>query len=198
MSVFSEVMVQAFYYFLLMLFTILLVGGLQKGFFMNYLKVRLSFGKYVLVKVRSPLRDYFKKGWVDEGFLCYEVKKSFNEKNTIRLSLPSNEKIFYKCLAVMWIDVDDEKHAICMTNYGVVSGYDAVKNDNLHLRALTRPTIASGHEKIMLFLVIAVGLVALGALYLSYANYAQIQDLTHAIPQWLNNMKGTVIGGTNI
>lgn len=189
-NLFNAIMIQAFYYGLVGVMTIFFCGAFQRGFFVNYFKVRVSFGRLVMVKVRSPLRDYFAKGWVEEGFLIYK-----HNKETIRLNIPQNISPFYKCLAVMWCDVDDEKHAISKTDYSSVSGYDAVKNNNLHTRALMRPSIASGQEKVILYLLIVVGLLALVGLYLSYCNYAQLRDLAN-LPAMISNMKGTVIGGS--
>jgi len=195
---FNSILLQAFYYGLWGGLILFFVGAFQRGFFLNYFKVRTSFGKLVLVKVRSPLRDYFVKGWVEEGFLLYKVRRGWREYDTIRLNIPPNAKVFYKCLAVTWVDVDDEKHAICQTDYSVVSGYDAVKNNNLHTRALMRPTIASGQEKLMMFLIIIVGLIALASLYMAYQGYANIAELKTAMPTMLKNLAGTVVGGQTI
>ena len=197
-SVFNLVMLQAFYYGLVMVLTIFFVGAFLRGFFVNYFKVRTSFGKFVMVKVRSPLRDYYAKGWVEEGFLIYKIKRGFRDYDTIRLNIPQNSRVFYKCLSVAWVDVDDEKHAICQTDYSVVPGYDAVKNNNLHTRALMKPTIASGTEKIMLFLIVVAILIGLVSAYLSYSAYAGVGELHRAMPGLLKQMAGTVMGGQTI
>jgi len=196
-EIFSSVLVQALYYGLWGTLCVFFVGAFQRGFFVNYFKVRTSFGKLVMVKIRSPLRDYFCRGWVEEGFLVYKVKKGFRDYDTIRLNLPQG-KVFYKCMSVAWIDVDDEKHAICQTDYSVVSGYDAVKNNNLHTRALMKPSITVGQEKLILVLIVVVGLIALGALYMAYMSYANIQSLNIALPDMLKNLAGTVTGGKTL
>lgn len=192
-TLFGAVMIQAGSYGLVGLFTIFLCGALQRGFFWNYVKVRTSFGRLVMVKVRSPLRDYFARGWVDEGFLIYK-----HNKETIRISIPQNEKVFYKAIAVTWIDVDDENHAICKCDYTTVSGYDAVKNNHLHTRALMRPSINSNREKIVLALLVIIGIISLGALALSYSGYAEVIDLKQNLPAMLKNLAGTVIGGGRV
>ena len=160
-TLFGAVLIQTLYYGIVMTLTIMGFGLFQRGFFTTYFKVRTSFGKYVLVKVRSSLRDYFVKGWVEEGFLIYKLKRGFMDYDTIRINIPQNAKVFYRCMSVMWIDVDDEKHAICQTDYTAVTGYDAIKNNNLHTRALMRPTIASTNEKILMVLIVVVGIIAI-------------------------------------
>lgn len=194
MSVFNQVMIQTFYYAIVLILTLFFVGAFQRGFFVTYFKVRTSFGRLVMVKVRSPLRDYFRPGWVEEGFLMYKVKQGFRDYSTIRLNIPKDTQPFYKCMSVMWVDVDDEKHAIAKTNYDAVPGYDAILNDNLHKRALMRPSIASGQEKLILVLIVVVGIIALAGVYLAYSNYAQLRELA-TLPQVVANLKGTVVGG---
>lgn len=197
-DVFNSVMLQALYYGVWGFICVFFVAVLQRGFFYNYLKVRTSFGKLVLVKIRSPLRDYFARGEVIEGFLVYKLRRGFRDYDTIRLNIPQNGQVFYKALSVQWIDVDDEKHAICQTDYTTVSGYDAVKNNNLHTRALMKPTIASGQEKLLMVLVIVAILVGLIACYLAYLGYANASALKIELPGMLKNLAGTVRGGTSI
>lgn len=197
---FNAVLLQAGYYGTVMVLTLMFCGVFQRGFFSTYFKVRTSFGKYVLVKVRSPLRDYFKKGWVEEGFLMYEVKRDgpglFKEKDIIRLNIPKEgASPFYKCLSVMWVDVDDEKHAICKTDYSAVTGYDAIKNNNLHQRALMRPSLTNGYEKIMMALLAGLCIGVLILAMICWKNGQAILALKQQIPGIIEGMRGTVVGG---
>jgi len=197
-EVFSSVMFQALYYGVWGALILFFVGAFQRGFFINYFKVRTSFGRLVLVKIRTPLRDYFARGWVEEGFLVYKIKTGFREYDTIRLNIKPGSKPFYKCMSVAWVDVDDEKHAIAETNYNAVTGFDAIKHSQLLTRALQRPTIASGQEKLMMILIVVVGLIALGSLYMAYMSYANVQALNVALPELFRNLAGTVTGGRTL
>lgn len=196
-SVGSMVLLQAMYYGIVMVFTLAFCGVLQRGFFWKYIKVRTSFGRLVMVKVRSPLRDYFEIGEVEEGFLIYKHKIE-KEKCTIRLNIPQNISPFYKAMSITWVDVDDEKHAISTTDYSAVTGYDAVKNDNLHVRALMRPSLVDGKQKIMMLLIIGAILVGVLATYMGYVSYKETMALKQALPGMLNALKGTVVGGPMI
>ena len=197
-EIFSSVMIQALYYGLWGTLCLFFVGAFMRGFFVNYFRVRTSFGKLVMVKVRSPLRDYFCRGEVIEGFLVYKVKRGFRDFDTIRLNIPQDINPFYKCMSVAWCDVDDEKHAIVRTDYSAVSGYDAVKNNDLHTRALMKPSIASGQEKIMMALIIVAIILGLIACYLSYLGYANASALKIEMPGMLRSLAGTVVGGGTI
>lgn len=150
-----------------------------------------------MVKVRSPLRDYVKKGWVDEGFLLYEMKVGWLEKDIIRLNIPTKgPSPFYKFMGVYWCDVDDDKHALCQTDYSTCTGYDAIKNNNLHQRALMRPSITNGYEKIMLFLLVCLVVAVIIDIVMSYNVGKHMANLELLIAEALK--KGTVIGQTII
>lgn len=187
------VFIQAIYYGILMIITIAFVGVIQKGFFFKYLKVRLSFGKYVLVKIRSPLRDYYSVGWVEDAFLVFK-----NQKSKLRLAISSNEKIFYRCLSVNWIDIDEEKNAIAKTDYSTVTGYDAKKFSDLLTRALMRPTINSTKEKLIIVLLVVAVLVGAVAAFLAFNSLSETQALAQNMPGMISNIKGTVVGGSTI
>lgn len=195
-NAFNMIMIQTGYYAVVAVGILFFVGAFQRGFFTKYFKVRTSFGKYVLVKIRSPLRDYFAVGRVEEGFLMYDVKKSWKEKDIIRLNIPQKgPSPFYKCMAVTWCDVDDEKHAICQTDYSVVEGYDAIKNNNLHQRALMRPSITSGYEKIMMFCLVMLIFAVVILAIMTWKNGQAVLSLKQSIPGIIQNMRGTVVGG---
>lgn len=195
-NAFNMVLIQAGYYGAVMFLTLFFVGAFQRGFFLTYFKVRTSFGKNVMVKIRSPLRDYFAKGWVEEGFLLYEIKRSWREKDIIRLNIPKEGATpFYKCMSTTWVDVDDEKHSICLTDYSSVCGYDAIKNNNLHQRALMRPSITSGYEKIVIAVLVILVLAVIINCIVSYNTGQSLLALKQEIPGIIQSMRGTVVGG---
>lgn len=197
MTPIQTVLIQAGYYAVTMFLTVMFIGAWQRGFFTTYFKVRFSFGKFVMVKVRSPLRDYVMKGRVEEGFLLYDIKTGWFEKDIIRLNIPQKgPSPFYKFMGVMWCDVDDEKHSVCQTDYSTCTGYDAIKNNNLHQRALMRPNITNGYEKIMMFLLVLLIIAVIVDCVLSYNAGKHMATLEVVVKQALQ--KGTVIGQTII
>jgi hypothetical protein len=185
------VFVQAFYYGIVLFGTLALAGAFQRGFFWKYAKVRTSFGKYLMVKIRTPLRDYFAVGQVIEGFLVYKL-----HKETVRYSINSYDKVFYRALAVTWVDVDEEKHCLVKVDFSVVSGFDAPKFESLNVRALMKPTGRSLKEKIIIFLLVLILLGVIAAIFMSIKNAGAVNELTNSIPTWLENMRGAVKGST--
>ena len=197
-SVFGQIMLQSMYYGIVMILTIVLLGLFQRGFFWNYFKVRTSFGRLIMVKVRSPLRDYFMRGWVEDGFVMYEKKNGFMDKSTVRIKIEPGSNVFYKCMSVLWVDVDDDKHALCKCDYSAITGHDPVKIDNIIKRALMRPSINSGYEKIMIFLMVIIVIGVLVSAYFGYVSMAKVQRLTEALPGMLKSLAGTVVGGGTV
>jgi len=190
----SELMLQAGYYAFVMIIVIFGISMLLRGFFLCYVRVRLSFGKFILVKIRTALRDYYSVGRVEDGFLVYKCRG-----NMIRLNLDSNGMGIYRCIAVNWVDVDEEKNAIMKRDYDAVSGYDAKKYDNLYVRCLTKPTINSARDKIMLICIVIACLVGVAALLVSIQNYMVVKALPEvvkaAVKGTLTNMQGVIPAG---
>lgn len=183
------VYIQAFYYGLLMIIVFFIVSMLFKGFFLKYVKVRLSFGKYVLVKIRSPIRDYFAVGWVEESFLCFK-RKVDGTKAIIRAIVPK-ETPFYRCLSVLWVDYDEETADICKCDYTGAKSFDPVKYDNLLVRALQKPAIGDNMQKIMIVLLVIAIAVGIAGVYFGYINTKGIEGLNN-IPGMISNLKGTI------
>lgn len=165
------VFIQAFYYAIVMVLMTFCIAFLQKGFFWKYVKVRMSFGKLVLVKVRAINRDYYATGTIEEEFLIYQ----FN-KNTKRIKIEDN-KAFYRCLAVSCIDVDERKNCVITVDYSSTNGFDAIKYNDLYLRALYKPSIIDKKEKIMQILLIGIGLGVLIIAFLTWQNYATLSAI---------------------
>lgn len=189
-SLLGQVLIQALYYAIWGGMVIAAVSVVLRGFFWKYLRVRTSFGRLVLVKVSSTLRDHFYKGWVEDGCLVYETKE-----NIIRIVLPKDKPIFYRCLAVNWIDVDEEKHYIKSVDGTAIPGYDAATFSDLISRALMRPQPNNTKEKLIIFGALVVIILLLVTAYLSYMNYAQIKDLLIQFPELARSIKGVVTTG---
>jgi hypothetical protein len=184
------VFIQAFYYAVAMGLSVVVIAFLLRGFFWKFVKVKMSLGRLVLVKIRSKLRDHYKIGEVMEGNLEYKSKDRDGKKTVIRLTIPRDTYPFYKSIGVTWVDVDEEKNAIAKVNFESVSGFDAVKWNNLFIRALTRPTIGSSKEMLVLIALLIIGLAALAAVYFGYMNYKELLEIkTKILPSIIESLK---------
>lgn len=169
---------QTLFYGIVVLLAFFAIGAIQNGFFWKYLRVRMSFGKFILVKIRAVNRDHYAVGSIDEGFLVY---KSNGEVKRISLEDSSG---FYKSISVSWIDVDEKKNCVCKADYSVVDGFDAVKFNDLYVRCLYKPVISSSQEKIVLGLLIicVIGILVLGiVIYKLDARITGLQNIMAAL-----------------
>lgn len=188
----NAILTQTIYYGILMVITIFIISMLFRGFFWKFVKVRASMGGKVLVKIRTPLRDYYTVGWIEDNFLCYKKKK-----DEVKIPFDGSMNVFYRSIGVYWVDVDEEKGAICKVDYSVVNGHDLNKESDLLKRAMMRPSIKSNTEKILLILIIAVAIGVLACVYLSYTNYSSLAVVKAEMYNFMASAKGTVVGGTS-
>lgn len=193
MSGTSIILMQTFYYAVVMALTLLLVGAFLRGFLLTYIRVRLSFGKFLIVKIRTQVRDYFEKGWIEDGFLVFKVR---GEER--RLAINPKDRVLYRCINVNWVDVDEEFNSVAKFNYDHVEGFNADKYDNLLKRALTRPTIDDKRDKIIFALIFVIMIGVALSLYFTYSNYGQVQALMKQLPGMFANLRGTIVGGNTI
>lgn len=186
MSLISEIFLQAFYYLIVMVITFLFVGVLQRGFFGKFFRVKLSFGKLILVKLREVNRDPYAIGIIREGFLIFKY-----DKDEYRISIPKNKPVIYRSIGVNWVDVDPEKGAVCVVDYSAVSGFDAVKYNNLYLRALYKPALTDNFDKILLVLVIVSIIASIVVGFLVYQNSVNILEIKQFISQTVPTVSGS-------
>lgn len=137
---------------------------LMAGFLKTYMMVKGSRGAKVLVQVVTVSRNYYRTGYVEDGFLVYKSAT----KHEKRLSIPPEISPFYRSLNVTCISVDEEKNTIILPNGKNITGFDAEKYNNLYLRTLYRPSILNPQQQLIfvltiintLLLVATVGLLA--------------------------------------
>jgi predicted DNA-binding antitoxin AbrB/MazE fold protein len=135
-----------------------LIAMYQGGFFGPYASVKASRGKKVLVKVRTLSSHYYKTGKIVEGVLIYKDRNK--EQHTIPIV---NEGCIYRMLGVTCVDTDEEKNMLYDHVKGrEISGYDAVRYDQIIKRALQKPTLVNPNITIILLIVIIVAILALG------------------------------------
>lgn len=185
-----QLITQMIYYMIVVIICLLGISLMLKGFFWKYVKVRMSFGRLLLVKPRSVLSDYCEIGKVEDGFLIYKVK-TVDGKSEKRMKIDPNAKYIYRFLAVNWIDVDEEKNCLCKCDYTPVDGFDAKKFSDLLIRCIQKPAIMNNLDKIIIAGLLLVGLLALAGIIFGYLNMKNSENIIQAI----NGMRGIITGG---
>ncbi len=172
------VFIQAGYYAIVMGLMVGAIGLILRGFFWKYIKVRMSFGKLLMVKIKAINRDYFAIGWINENQLVFTQRaggKTGKEEKRIDIKYKSS---FYRSLSITWIDIDEEKNCVIHPEYKKTEGFDAVKYNSLYIRALYRPTITDQQQRIILLLLFGIGIVAIAIAFMCWQNYANIGMIT--------------------
>lgn len=166
------ILTQTGYYLVVLLLAVLIVSFIQRGFFWKFLKVRLSFGKLILVKLRNPLRDHFAVGHVEDSFLMYKIHKNWR-----RHAIPAKEPIFYRSLGMTWLDVDEVTGAFCKPDYSGVTGFDSQKFQDLYVRALYKPAITNNQDKIIIGCVILLIVLVIVLAFFMYKHQVMLQTI---------------------
>jgi hypothetical protein len=172
------VFLQTIYYAVVLILGFLMVSFIQRGFFLKFIKVRLSFGRLVLVKLREVNRDFYAVGEVLEGYLIFKQKKDIK-----RLTIPRDKKIFYRSMGILWVDVDNERNSIMTWEYTEEKGFDAIKFNDLFMRALNKPSVTDNTTKILIILVCFVALLVIVDIYFDYQTGKKIEALYPLIQQ---------------
>jgi hypothetical protein len=142
-------------YIMVLLIGYLLIQFLSSGFFSKFLKVKASRGKKVLVNVRTMTDHYFVAGWIEESFLVYKDRQK--ELRRIQAKHPQ----IYRAIGVNCINVSEDTNSVISPEGQEVSGFDAIKFENLYKRALMRPQIKDRKDQILMIVLVVLFLVLL-------------------------------------
>lgn len=153
-----------------------LINFLTWGFLIIYLRVKGSRGQKTLVAVRGTTRDFYKVGVLDEGWLVYTHKKK--EKKRLKCG---GESVF-RTMGVNAVQVDEETNSVVKPDFSVASGFDAVKFENLFLRALYAPTLQSKREQFIIIALVGVIIAVAIIGFLVYKMSGQVDLLIEKLP----------------
>lgn len=167
----TDVFIQIGAYLFIIVAILFLINRAMGGFLFTWFKVRQKRDLKLLVKVNTHIGNYFRAGDVDEGWIVYRpLGKKKDEMKRINLS----SGCVYRAYNVLCVDVDDEKNCVFKRDLSAVSGYDAEKNNSLHLRALYKPSIMDDKTKIILVILIVVVIGIIISVLLSYTTDQKI------------------------
>lgn len=131
---------------------VFLINWITGGFVFKYLIVKAGRGSKALVEVYGLSHTYLKVGKIDGDLLYY---KNLDKRKKIILI---KKGCIFRKLGVPNILVDDEKNGVIDIDFKAIEGFDAIKLDNIIVRALTMPQITDNKDKIIM-LVIAIGII---------------------------------------
>lgn len=144
-----------------------LINFMSNGFFITFIKVKISRGKKLLVEVVSLADIYFKTGIHDGNQITYK-----NRQGKEKLLVVDKGSVYYK-IGVKALTTDEESNAVLnYTNkFSPMEGCDSVKMNNLLKRSIQSPTMNDNFQKIMMILVIITIVVSALSMYFGYNSF---------------------------
>ena len=169
------VFVQAIAYSVVMIISMLLLSFLFRGFFWKFIKVKMSFGKLVLVKSKAKLRHHYTIAKEEDGFLVFKIYKEVR-----RVNIPK-QPVFYRSIGITWADYDEEKGILISVDLSKIEGLDPSRYNDLYIRALYKPSIVDNKTKVILVLLVVIALLVIGSLIFDFQIYKLIKGLSGQI-----------------
>lgn len=171
-EVFYQVGIQIAAYLTVITLCFVAMNWFTNGFLIPSLRVRLSRGKFILVVCKSIGEDFYRVGKISNGFLIYKDK----EKEEKRIAIKNSTSVSHLG-ATKYIVVNDEKNSILQADFSGISGFDAVKYNNLYLRALQAPDLQDKVIKIILVATVISAIASVVSLWLVYMQGVEISQI---------------------
>ena len=167
----NPLVAQVLGYAIVILLIIIVISFLQRGFFFKYFRVRGSLGRLVLIKVREINIDTYAVGSINGDTLKFKNNK---EEHIICIK---DRNVFYRSIGIIWVDYDSATNGLVKPDFMGVEGFDAVKYNNLYLRALYKPAITDNFDKILMLLMFVCLILTIVTIVLSVKNGNAITSL---------------------
>jgi hypothetical protein len=180
-NVLMQVGIQMAAYITVILISFFGMNWFTNGFVFPAISCKLGRGRKVLLFVESKTDPYYKVGKLSSGFLLYKD----NEKKQHRIAIPKDVKISH-IGGVKSMFINEETDELINMSWDGKTGFDAVKFENLYIRALTDPGFEDKQQKIILLACVVGAIAAVVCLWLVY-----MQGLDLALIK--NNLLGAVI-----
>ena len=146
-------------YFCVLLLGFLFLNFLSGGYLLKFLRVKSSRGSKILVMVRSKLNFYSVVGRLEGDFLVYHDRESKANKQKTPKRISVDRVAFYRAYGVWCINVDEANNSV-LASGGEVSGFDAIKMNNLFERALYKPS-PEANDKILVIIILVLAVLSL-------------------------------------
>jgi len=167
-------------YIIILLIGYLGMNFLTAGFITKFIAVKSSRGKKVLIEIHAVGDVYYRTGIINESILQYKDREK--QKKSV---LVDRSAIFYKA-GVKCLFIDDVKNAVMKPDFSVVPGFDAVKFDNLLVRAMTNPALQDKFLKVILIVVIVLLFLTLANTFVAYKTQKVVSLLNYKLDVMVN------------
>lgn len=171
-----DVVTQIVAYITVLLIALFFMNWTTNGFIFPCIRCKLSRGRLSLVFVKTIGGDYYKVGKIHEGMLLYKD----SEKN--KKHIPVESSAYISLIGgTKAIIVDGDKNIVIKPDYKDTTGFDAVKYENLYIRALTSPQLQDTSLKVILIASIVAAAAAGGCLWFIWLDGTKITQILELV-----------------
>lgn len=196
----NPLLVTVLSYLAVLLMALFLANIFTKGFFFRYMRAKTGKRKgKVIVFMYNNLFYFDKVGTYREGWLTVKDR----DKATRRIAVPVD--CTRELLGCICIDIDEETNNVLHRNFKAVSGFDAVKFEELYQRALNRSKLNDFKKTLQIILIVVIVVALIGIINVVMMNSlkkAMLEGLSHCDLRTLGNttanIASNVIVGGNV
>lgn len=158
-------------YIIVLIIAYLGINFMSGGYLNKLIAVKISRGKKTLVEIHDVGSIYYRTGIISDGRLIYK-----NNKKEQKTLIVTNDCIQYR-MGLKVISTDAVNNSILKPDFSAVEGFDAVKIDNLIVRALTSPQLQDKILKIIIIVLCIVAFLVVADLFISYKTQKAVNGL---------------------
>lgn len=176
MDVMYQVGVQIAAYLTVIILAIAFINWITNGFIIPAMRVKLSRGRLTLGFINSMNGNYYRAGKISNGFFIYKD----NEKEKHRVSVDGAECVGH-IAGTKAVYVDEVSNICLKPDFTSGKGFDAVKYENLYVRALMSPDVQDKLMKVLVIGIILAAACSAVGLILIYRQGMQITTILNAL-----------------
>ncbi len=186
---------EAFYYWIIIVCIVIFIpfffaNWLTKGMLVKLMKVFASRGQKLLVEVIHPIQNYYVIGEVKEGRLVVKDRATKLAKEAKQKQIDVHTDEVFRSFGVNCLRYDETGNRIVKPDFTTVTGFDAIKQENLLIRALYDPKTGQ-QEKWTLIILIGVGLTILIVVFIAY-NQSVMADQVLNMSKHINTLVSAI------
>lgn len=171
-----------------------LLNWLSAGVLRYFLRVKSSRGRLILTIVHTKLKTYVTTGGLEGAdFVYFDKESKANKQKTPKRITNVSRDCFYRFMGLWAVSVDEATNNLIKPDGSVKIGFDAIRWNNLYIRALMKPTPEDKNNILLIVMLILLILMFFIVIFLA----VKVNGLT-ALINGLKAVAGANVGGVNV
>lgn len=170
----NEILIQFLTYVFILIVAfvsfVIMFNSATNGYLLNYIRVRRSKGKKILVLAQTKTDKYYGVGYFDHNALVF-----VNREKVKKIYTNINADCIFDIVGVKCVEINEINDSILDRNKNQIAGSDVLSTDSFINRILMAPRKDNNLNLIQLILIVVIGLLCL---YIAYQVYQDHNILT--------------------